>query len=109
VRELKSVVERTLLRAPGERIERFEIACSAPCHEAFPRAGCAESVRALLENRGGLAAAAAALGVSPRTLQRRLRAGGLTVRTLRRGLAAGLGLGALGFPSRDASGIMPTE
>jgi AraC-like DNA-binding protein len=48
------------------------------------RPGSAESVRVLLEHRGRLAAAAAALGVSPRTLQRRLRAGGLSARTLRR-------------------------
>jgi hypothetical protein len=44
-------------------------------------------VRVLLEHRGRLAAAAAALGVSPRTLQRRLRAGGLSARMLRRELA----------------------
>ena len=89
VRELRSVVERSLLRAAGGGINGFELETpleTAPC--VVPtRPGSAESVRVLLEHRGRLAAAAAALGVSPRTLQRRLRAGGLSARMLRRELA----------------------
>ena len=89
VRELRSAVERALLRAEGDVIDAFEleglieVAPSAAC----PRADSAESVRVLLEHRGRLSAAAAALGVSPRTLQRRLRAGGLSARMLRRELS----------------------
>ena len=89
VRELRSVVERTLLRASSDGIDAFELEGSietAP-PAAPPRPGSAESLRVLLEHRGRLAAAAAALGVSTRTLQRRLRAGGLSARTLRRELA----------------------
>jgi len=89
VRELRSAVERTLLRASGAVIEAFELEASieTALPPSPPRPGSAESLRVLLEHRGRLAAAAAALGVSPRTLQRRLRAGGLSARTLRRELA----------------------
>jgi DNA-binding NtrC family response regulator len=89
VRELRSVVERTLLRAGGGEIEAFELgdAIETALPAGAPRCGSSESVRVLLEHRGRLAAAAAALGVSPRTLQRRLRAGGLSARILRRQLA----------------------
>jgi DNA-binding NtrC family response regulator len=89
VRELRSVVERALLRADVDPLERFELE-DQPARlrrEEPPRAGAAESVRVLLEHHGRLAAAAAALGVSPRTLQRRLRARGLSARTLRRELS----------------------
>jgi transcriptional regulator with PAS, ATPase and Fis domain len=88
VRELRSVLERALLRS-GNAIDAFElegqIATAPP--SAAPRPGSSESVRVLLEHRGRLGDAAAALGVSPRTLQRRLRAGGLCARMLRRELA----------------------
>jgi two-component system NtrC family response regulator len=89
LRELRSVVERTLLRADQDPIESFELEswsgiANAP---ATASAGSAESVRALVEHRGRLVAAAAALGVSPRTLQRRLRAGGISARALRRELS----------------------
>jgi len=89
VRELRSVVERTLLRAGSDGIDAFELEGSieTALPAAPPRPGSAESVRVLLEHRGRLAAAAAALGVSPRTLQRRLRAGGLSARSLRRELS----------------------
>ena len=89
VRELRSVVERALLRAQGELIDAFELEgpIEAAPSAAPSRADSAESVRVLLEHRGRLSAAAAALGVSPRTLQRRLRAGGLSARSLRRELA----------------------
>jgi two-component system NtrC family response regulator len=91
VRELRSVVERTLLRAREDRIDAFELEAWGEIAPAAPAAtpGSAESVRVLLEHRGRLAAAAAALGVSPRTLQRRLRAGGLSARSVRRELAFG--------------------
>jgi transcriptional regulator of acetoin/glycerol metabolism len=90
VRELRSVVERTLLRASHDAIDVFEL--EEPSQQTTPRAaspalGPAESLRVLLEHSGRLAAAATALGVSPRTLQRRLRAGGLSARTLRRELS----------------------
>ncbi len=89
VRELRSVIERALLRAEGAGLAAFELEDSpATLHRVDstrPRAG--ESVRVLLEHRGRLAAAAAELGVSPRTLQRRLRAEGLSARSLRRELA----------------------
>jgi transcriptional regulator of acetoin/glycerol metabolism len=89
VRELRSVVERTLLRAREDAIDDFDLEAwseLAPAIRAAPP-GSAESVRVLLEHSGRLAAAAAALGVSPRTLQRRLRAGGLSARRVRRELA----------------------
>jgi transcriptional regulator with PAS, ATPase and Fis domain len=88
VRELRSAIERTLLCAGAGPIDGFELeqAIEAAPSAAPPRAASDESVRVLLEHRGRLAAAAAALGVSPRTLQRRLRAGGLSARTLRREL-----------------------
>ena len=93
VRELRSVVERTLLRAGGNVIDDFELEGSIETALPSPlrRNGSAESVRVLLEHRGRLTAAAAALGVSPRTLQRRLRAGGLSARTLRRELSLSAG------------------
>jgi len=86
VRELRSVVERALLREGDGELAAVELeAPPAPLRgEEPPRPGAAESVRVLLAHHGRLAAAAAALGVSPRTLQRRLRAGGLSARTLRR-------------------------
>jgi len=89
VRELRSVVERTSLEAGAGSIEDFHLeGAIEPAPAAVPPGpGSAESVRVLLEHRGRLAAAAAALGVSPRTLQRRLRAGGLSARMLRRELA----------------------
>jgi two-component system, NtrC family, response regulator GlrR len=89
VRELRSVVERSLLRAGAGGIREFDLEeAIEPAPSVAPAApGSAESVRVLLEHRGRLAAAAAALGVSPRTLQRRLRAGGLSARRLRRELA----------------------
>jgi two-component system NtrC family response regulator len=89
VRELRSVVERTLLRARGGAIDSFDLEewGVAALPAAPPAADPCESVRVLVEHRGRLAAAAAALGVSPRTLQRRLRAGGLSARSLRRELA----------------------
>jgi transcriptional regulator with PAS, ATPase and Fis domain len=92
VRELRSVVERALLGADVDALEiemedRPDAALAAPS----PRPGAAESVRVLLEHRGRLCAAAAALGVSPRTLQRRLRAGGLSARRLRRELCLATG------------------
>ena len=89
VRELRSVVERMLLHADGGAESAFEPEGwieTAPA-AAPTRPGSAESVRVLLEHRGRLAAAAAALGVSPRTLQRRLRAGGLSARSVRRELS----------------------
>ena len=88
VRELRSVVERALLRAgPGE-LSALELeAGPALPHGGAPQPpDAAESVRVLLAHHGRLAAAAAALGVSPRTLQRRLRAGGLSARRVRREL-----------------------
>ena len=89
VRELRSVVERTLLRAKEGLIDAFELEAWSETTPAAAASlpGSAESVRVLVEHRGRLAAAAAALGVSPRTLQRRLRAGGLSARSLRRELA----------------------
>ena len=89
VRELRNVVERTLLRSSNDVIDAFDLEGSIETTPpaTSPRHGATESVRVLLEHRGRLAAAAAALGVSPRTLQRRLRAGGLSARTLRRELA----------------------
>jgi len=89
VRELRSVVERALLRAGGGTVDAFELEGPIPTAlpAAAPRPGSAESVRVLLEHRGRLGDAAAALGVSPRTLQRRLRARGLCARMLRRELA----------------------
>ena len=90
VRELRSVVERTLLRAergPDRRLRAGGVERDRRPAAAATSPGSAESVRVLLEHRGRLAAAAAALGVSPRTLQRRLRAGGLSARTLRRELS----------------------
>jgi len=88
VRELRSAVERALLSAVDEVIDSFELEDRPEAARTAdpPRAGTAESLRVLLEHRGQLTAAATALGVSPRTLQRRLRAGGLTARTLRREL-----------------------
>jgi DNA-binding NtrC family response regulator len=92
VRELRSVVERALLRADGDELDcEPEDRPEAPLAANPPRAGAAESVRVLLEHRGRLCAAAAALGVSPRTLQRRLRAGGLSARRLRRELCLATG------------------
>ena len=87
VRELRSVVERTLLRAKEDLIDAFELEAWSEITPDTATPGSAESVRVLLEHRGRLAAAAAALGVSPRTLQRRLRAGGLSARSVRRELA----------------------
>jgi DNA-binding NtrC family response regulator len=89
VRELRSVVERTLMHARDETIDGFELeeSIETTSPAAFHQLGSAESVRVLLEHRGRLGAAAAALGVSPRTLQRRLRAGGLSARGVRRELA----------------------
>jgi len=92
VRELRSVIERALLRPADEPIARFELEERQGALHAAPQppAGAAESVRVLLEHRGRLGAAAAALGVSPRTLQRRLRAGGVSARSLRRELGLAL-------------------
>jgi DNA-binding NtrC family response regulator len=89
VRELRSVVERTLLRASGPVIDAFELEepIETTPRAAAPALGPAESLRVLLEHSGRLADAATALGVSPRTLQRRLRAGGFSARTLRRELS----------------------
>jgi two-component system response regulator GlrR len=89
VRELRSVVERTLLRVSDEVIDAFELeeSIETTSPAACQQLGSAESVRVLLEHRGRLVAAAAALGVSPRTLQRRLRTGGISARTLRRELS----------------------
>jgi len=89
LRELRSVVERSLLCAEGDPIAGFEIEDPAATLQIAdpPRAAADESLRVLLEHRGKLIPAAAALGVSPRTLQRRLRAGGLSARTLRRELS----------------------
>ena len=93
VRELRSVVERTLLRTKQDLIDAFELEAWSEIDLAASAAtpGSAESVRVLLEHSGRLAAAAAALGVSPRTLQRRLRAGGLSARSLRRELSLAKG------------------
>jgi two-component system NtrC family response regulator len=89
VRELRSVVERTLLRVSDDVIDAFELeeSIETTSPPASQQLGSAESMRVLLEHRGRLVTAAAALGVSPRTLQRRLRAGGFSARTLRRELA----------------------
>ena len=89
VRELRSVVERALLRPDGEELDvgELEERPAAVRGGEPPRAAATESLRVLLEHHGRLAAAAAALGVSPRTLQRRLRADGLSARTLRRELS----------------------
>jgi two-component system NtrC family response regulator len=87
VRELRSVVERMLLHADGGAEVAFELEGWSATPPAAAPVEPGESVRALLEHRGRLGAAAAALGVSPRTLQRRLRAGGLCARSVRRELA----------------------
>jgi two-component system NtrC family response regulator len=84
VRELKSVVERALLRARAQAIDAFDV--ETPLAPVPPPDRCAEIVGALFAHRGRLGAAAASLGLSPRTLQRRLRAGGLSARALRRGM-----------------------
>ncbi len=92
VRELRNVVQRTLARGPGRRIEAFDLGTShgSPAAARSPMAprhpNASEALRALADHDGRLTATARSLGVSPRTLQRRLRMSGLSVRGLRRTL-----------------------
>ena len=92
VRELRNAVRRTLARCPGSLIEAFDLGApqfsraAAPSEVAPKRPNTCEALRALADHGGRLAATARYLGVSPRTLQRRLRTSGLSARALRRTL-----------------------
>lgn len=88
VRELEHVVTRTLLWCDDERIESFDVRSAGETASLHRTATAASldwdrAARLLQAHRGRLGPAAAELGVSLRTLQRRLRALGMNARDFR--------------------------
>lgn len=80
VRELRHVVQRTLAHVPSGEIARFDLDRGA----AEPCAVEVQDLRtALLRHDGRLEAVARALGVSIRTVQRRMKVGGLSLAAFR--------------------------
>ncbi len=86
VRELRHAVQRTVVRWRGGPIERFEVASEtgvqAPNGDEW-KLSREQLERLMLGYRGQLAAVAKELGVSVRTIQRRVRAYGLEPRRFR--------------------------
>jgi DNA-binding NtrC family response regulator len=86
VRELEHAVQRTLVQADGDAIEAFDLAA-----EALDAGDAASSVDArvleelLARHAGRLGPVAAELGVSVRTVQRRIKDCGLRLADFRRG------------------------
>lgn len=86
VRELRHAVQRTLVRRRGRPIERFDVEADwyPDCNSDVEMGASREGLRRLLvENEGRLGSVAHALGVSVRTIQRRMRAYDLDLREFR--------------------------
>jgi DNA-binding NtrC family response regulator len=84
VRELEHVVERTLVHAAPGPLKHFEMGSVADASGLAREALTSDRLRRLLEHHGGrLAPVAEHLGVSIRTVQRRMKDFGLSGRDFR--------------------------
>jgi two-component system NtrC family response regulator len=87
VRELKNVLHRSLVMSSGEVIERLEGDLQHSRSNLPAIRGQSETIErlinALMRNKGCLEAIAHELGVSVRTVQRRMKESGLRVRDFR--------------------------